>query len=157
MTQKMEGRVFLICHRGGVTAITPLDYSEETAELVERLCDYYDSQEFTVMERASANSAVLQVVFRKPIFTFARSGRAKESPWFTGDHDLLGILHNYILEQGGEVRDGDFYVPFCNEHELRIYDTKALQDELRWITTNAQFLEEFGISREELLTRVVTA
>lgn len=154
MARRLEGKVFLICQNNGVMAITPLDYSRETAELVKRLCDYYSSQNWTSAEAEKAEGAVLEIVLRKSVFTFARTERVNDSPWFTGDFPLLNVVMGYIREQGGEIREGWLYVPFSNGYELMLHGVKALQDELRWITTDKQFDEEFGITRAELLSRM---
>lgn len=154
---ELEGRVFLICQSNGVMAITPLDYSRETAELVKRLCNYYSSQKWTSAEAEKTESAALETVLCKPVFTFARTERVKDSPWFTGDFPLLQVVMDYIRERGGEIRETEFYVPFSKGNELGIHGIKALQDELRWITTDTQFEEEFGITRTELLARMPVA
>ena len=115
MARRLEGRVFLTYENNGVWAITPQDYSEETSRLVSRLCDYYDGMEnWTEQRRGDATETVLNVVFKKPVFTFANEERVKSSPWFDGSHHLARKLCDYIKEEGGIVREAGFYVPFSN-------------------------------------------
>ncbi len=156
MTRRLEGRAFHIYRNNGVIALTPQDYTEETSQLVDRLCGYYERGHLSSVEQADLVGAVLNTVLKKPVFTFVRTERAQQSPWFTGDVELLEALKDHIREQGGNIQGVSFYVPFSNGNELGIHGIKMLQDEIRWVTTDSQFLEEFGISRKELLGRVIT-
>jgi len=151
MARRLEGKTFFTNRNNGVTAITSQDYSEETAQLVEQLCVYYDAQGFTAQEQKDAKNAVISVVFFKPVFTFARAERVMNSPWFTGGVMLAQTLKYYIKQEGGIIQEADFYVPFSNGYELGIHGVKALQDELRWITTKMEFEQEFGVSLTSLL------
>lgn len=152
---KLQGKMFFLNSNTGVTAITPRDDSGEIAELTQRLCDYYGTLGLTEEEYVNAVGSVLMTVFCKPVFAFARKDRVESSPWFTGDEVFLEKLCEYIREEGGIIQDIEFYVPFAKGYELGIHGIKALQDEIRWITTDAEFEEEFGISRQEILSRTV--
>lgn len=151
MTQNLKGKVFFLHSEKGVMGITPRDDDEETVDLVQRLRDYYGTLGLMEEEYVNAVGAVLMTVLRKPVFTFAYGTRAEESPFFTGNEAFAHELCTYIRSKGGVIRETEFYIPFVNGYEFGIHDIKALQDEIRWITTDAEFEREFCISKKELL------
>lgn len=151
MTQSLKGKVFFLHSEKGVMGITPRDDSKETAELIQRLREYYGTLSLTEEEYVNAVGAVLLTIFRKPVFTFTHEGRAEKSSYLTGDETLANSLCAYIRNEGGVIRETEFYIPFVHGYEFGIHDIKALQDEIRWITTDAEFEREFCISKKELL------
>jgi hypothetical protein len=78
-----------------------------------------------------------------------------KSPWFTGtddpngDSDLTSLL-NYITRNGGRFCSSSFHVPFSNGAEVGLHGREAQLNELRYVTTDSQFKETFGISLGEL-------
>lgn len=86
-----------------------------------------------------------------PVFTFASKDRVDKSPWFTGttSSDSCRLL-NYITRNGGWFSNASFYVPFSNGAEIGFHGPEAQREELRYVTTDVQFEETFGISLQEL-------
>ena len=84
-----------------------------------------------------------------------KADRTFGAPWFTGttspegSNDLHRLL-NYITRNGGWFSSASFYVPFSNGAETGLHGTDAQLNELRYVTTSAQFEETFDISLSEL-------
>lgn len=88
-----------------------------------------------------------------PIFTFVRRERFVESPWFTGDTELMHALVAEIKERGDIIQEAGFYVPFSNGCEVGIHGKSSMRSELGYVTSENQFEQVFGISINSLVTK----
>lgn len=141
---------FFHCHNNGVTAIV----SEEVKN------DYVKDREInsvlndaTHQVRGRDYSKPLNEGLRhmgKPVFTFTHNERSQKSPWFTGDGELMEMLWEYTITNGGQFEEGGFYVPFSNGCEIGLHGDQAMASELTYVTTDTQFRETFDISRSEV-------
>ena len=153
MARSLEGRWFHLCYNSGVHALVSNEVYENQmrrnaiilAPMMDRLREQIDKRD------------ILPHIPDRPIFTFARQERVQKSPWFTGmDTDTPGYpsdlkrLLNYITRNGGQFANAGFYVPFSNGTEMGRHGTDSQFNELRYVTTNSQFEETFGISLNEL-------
>ena len=143
MARSLEGKQFYICYNNGVNAVVSGDILEDIQKKravasVLRATD--DDVDFTPH------------IPEFPIFTFANEERVSRSPWFTGifETDLKPLL-GHIANNGGRIYgDSSFHVPFSNGCEVSSHGREAQLEELRYVTTSAQFEETFGISLHEL-------
>ena len=91
---------------------------------------------------------------RMPIFTFVVSTpRYSESPWFTGDELILSDLRAHIRDVGGQILRRSIFVPFSNGKEMGLHGVEAQLAELKYVTTEEQFVEAFGISMGEVVKK----
>ncbi len=89
-----------------------------------------------------------------PIFTFTHDERWKTQPWFTGGEKLWSMLNDYFEQSDNYIeRDRSFFVPFSNGAELGMHGKDAMVGEFRYVTTETQFRDTFGISPTELKAR----
>ena len=144
---------YFSCYNNGVTAIVSEEAYNDFGKLA-RIYHYFCSQDTDPKceLRKTAYEAVMHLA-NHPTFTFARSERVSESPWFTGDNELAGALMIHIRTSGGSVDQRGFQVPFSNAVELGIHGQDSMKKELAYVTTEEQFRETFGITRAELLAK----
>ena len=145
MARSLEGKWFHICYNNGVYAVV----SHEIYENIRR--------KRQILVRLEMERDLIPHIPETPIFTFAGKDRVAKSPWFTGNDgdsdDRKNDWHrlmNYIHREGGHYIDATFYVPFSNGCETGLHGPATQCDELRYVTTDAQFKETFGISLAEL-------
>ena len=141
------------CYNNGVTAIV----SEEVLHDIEKFNKIYhlfieqEKGKPYTDERKLAHVASEGVRhLATPVFTFARTERVAESPWFTGDTEVLDRLRSYIRYTGGTIESEGFHVPFSNGMEYGMHGHEAMTHELSYVTTEQQFREAFGISIAQL-------
>lgn len=88
-----------------------------------------------------------------PTFTFVYTDRFVKSPWFTGDNEFLDALCKQIVEDGGRIESSSFHVPFSNGCEIGVHGDRAMASELAYVTTEQQFFETFGVTRDLIRTK----
>ena len=140
------------CYNNGVTAII----SEEVLLNLEKFqyiqCYFIDEEKNRLYSERNLTSVAtegLQHLIR-PVFTFARTERVKNSPWFTGENEILYTLVSHIRKNGDDIKNAGFHVPFSNGMELGVHGAEVMKGELSFVTTEQQFRETFGISLAEL-------
>lgn len=146
MARSLEGKWFHTCYNNGVEAVV----SHEVFENIRR--------KRLILTKLKVKNDLLPHISEVPIFTFVNIGRLEESPWFTGtcstrdDPNVsdVRLLLNYITRNGGHFGGAMFYVPFSNGAEMGLHGSQSQRDELRYVTTDAQFMEAFGVSLNEL-------
>ena len=90
-------------------------------------------------------------IAQTPVFTFVTQERVGNSPWYTGTHDLHKALCRYIEREGGEVKElSSVWVPFSNGSERGLHGFDSQVDELRYVTSDRQFVDTFGVSAQQL-------
>lgn len=138
-TNSLAGRKFLLCQNNGVVAVA----SEETVKNIQRKNQI--TQRINQRYHGVATKALEHL--DGSIFTFCwNADDLEKRPWFTSESQMLGVLMDYIKQQGGRVDDGSFHVPFSNAMETGVHGENALASELSHVTTEEDFFEEFGIS-----------
>lgn len=156
MARRLEGRRFYANYNNGVRAIASAEVvmTGRKRRMIELWISDKSSDDYsrrqTLLEATKTGLAHLRLT---PIFTFADSERVKEQPWFTGDNDLHLLLTGYIAEEGGVISLG-LYVPFSNGAEMGAHGPEAMSEELKFVTTDGQFEETFGITLKELRERI---
>ncbi len=142
---------FFVCNNGGVTATmsedTRVDILKDLAIRTRLACKHHYTDISVELDRGLGHLCV-------PIFTFVSTKRFTESPWFTGDSDLFNALVVYLESGGAEFAPWGFYVPFSNGMELGMHGEREMENELSYVTTERQFQDTFGISRNELLQKM---
>lgn len=154
MARSLEGKWFHNCYNNGVEAVVSHEIWEniEKRYAIVRALGLLED----VREKIVWKEDILPHLPEMPIFTFASTDRVTKSPWLTGtrssedrENDLHRLL-NYITKNGGWFSNIPFYVPFSNGAEMGLHGPKAQLSELRYVTTNSQFEETFGVSLDEL-------
>ena len=110
----------------------------------EEKVEYKDRWRASVADKATNHLCL-------PTFTFVRDDRFIESPWFTGNDNVLELLMKHIKETGGRIESSGFYVPFSNGCEVGMHGKDAMKADLAYVTTQQQFRDTFGISMAELV------
>jgi hypothetical protein len=157
MTRSLEGKVFYQCRNNGVTAIVSRA-TQQNRERRQRISNALTrGNEGSVEQKAGLLRAIeegLAHIPIGPVFTFANSERTSTSPWFTGGEVFLDFLREYIVANGGRIDESyEFWVPFSNAAETGVHGPGALRAELRHVTTEEDFVKEFGIAREDMKLR----
>ena len=144
MARSLEGKSFFRNYNNGVYSLASEEVfrgREKAERILNHLCL---AEEVEVLELPLPAS---------PIFTFAHYDRVLESPWFTGHAECLRKLIEHICEAGGSVLDSGLHVPFSNGVEKGRFDRAAQLAELRYVTSERQFAETFGITINEIHRR----
>ena len=144
-TNSLAGKIFFTCQNNGIVALA----SETTVKNLTRRNDIVRriNQRFS----SAAERALRRLNGR--IFTFcynADGEQLNKMPWFTADVLTLTNLRAYIERQGGKVEGGFFHVPFSTACETGLHGEEALFTELSFVTTDEDFVAEFGISIADL-------
>ena len=147
---------FFLAYNNGVAALAPehVILDAQKAWDVRRAIEGMGSRGDSADRLAKVDAARLGVahVPNVPIFTFVDNERFKGQPWFTGTTEELAVLRTHILSTGAEIiSEGRGYVPFSNGMEMGYHGVREMEDELRFVTTELQFVEEFGVTMRELL------
>lgn len=152
MAQRMDGRVFFEAGNNGVFALVSAEVQhnrDRFEQIRKQLCQHgrvrVTGREF--------DEALLRVLPLRttPIFTFTLHERYKESSWFTGDLQMQAELINHIRRSGGSIdRSRPIFVPFSNGVEMGHAGLDAQCRELRFVTTDEDFVKEFGIYPQDL-------
>ncbi len=149
-------KTFYYDYNNGVTAVVSEDVLGDIKKLVEI------RRHFAEREREKpfgddcflSNSADQGIAaLGKPVFTFTRQERFRESPWFTGDTELMNALAEHLKERGDVFQRGSFYVPFSNGCECGLHGPDSMKHELAYVTTEKQFEDTFGVSIGYLVTK----
>lgn len=140
MARSLKGQRFFFCTNNGVTGV--LD--EKILRNIERRANI----ERTLGE---AVGSALDHLPQTPVFTFADSS-GENLGYFVTSHMrwVATALKRYIVAMGGTYEGGSFYVPFSNQWERRRVDRKTQALELRYVTSEQQFEETFGVSLNEI-------
>jgi hypothetical protein len=157
MARSLEGKKFFKWLNNGVCALVRSDvYAQWHRVNNIKLKLLYGGE-----HHGRTNDEVIEAVNRglahipvTPYFTFVPERRLEDSPWHTGDKQLLGFLLTYIHKEGGYFEEGrNVYVPFSNGAELGLSGLAGQEDQLKYVTTDQQFADTFGISAEEIQRR----
>lgn len=153
---KLQGRTFFINNNNGVTAIVDQLVNangEKRRALYRSLVESRVPGSPDREEGAEAFDIGLEHLWGTPVFTFADVERVARSPWFTGSSVLLDSVCRYIEKEDGLlIRGRSIFVPFSNGAEtgLRGPRPRAQAYELRYVTTEHQFLDTFGATIAEV-------
>jgi len=162
MGSLLAGKKFYYCQNNGVLALA-------TAETVKNMrrrrmivscigslgSEEGDHELQREWRYGNANVAERTLQHRGPIFTFCEPERYEKSPWFTGNLGHLHFLLDYIMKQGGECMDGEFYVPFSNGAEMGLHGKESLANELSYVVDENDVVATFGMLTEEINRRAV--
>lgn len=155
MARSLAGKTFFTSYNNGVTTIT----SEEilrNREKVGQIREALQQQELRAGgliprdDLATAAQEGLRHIPKVPIFTFSDMERHSRSPWLSGNFHLENAVIAYIEEEGGKCKPVYSYVPFSNGTELGLHGPEAMCSELRYVTTETQFRDTFGIGPREV-------
>jgi hypothetical protein len=142
---------FFYCQDNGVVALTSVDTLNDMAKYIAIIENIKDVQ---LKNDSKALYDSLAHLNQGVIFTFSRDReRFKKSPWFTGDIDLFASIRRHFRNSEHTFEERSFFVPFSNGCELGFHGESAMATEFRFVTTEQQFREAFGISRSELLAK----
>ena len=154
MARSLKGSKFFSTDNNGVAAIVDPGVFENywKRDRCYRTLTSSDYRTSTVpkVDAVKAIEQGLSHIPLTPVFTFVGEERFKRSPWFTGGPDLFHALLKHLSENGATVFPRSFYVPFSNGIELGMRGPESAAEELRFVTTNQQFLDTFGVWPSEL-------
>ncbi len=139
MARNLERQTFFVSMNNGVYGVVAADV-------------FANLQRRAAIERRfpGLGDALLDLPTR-PIFTFAKSERVVDAPWFSGTDNHFAMLRWHLEKQcGAYIEGGNFYVPFSNAHELGHAGPEVQRFELAFVTSNRQFEETFGTTLREL-------
>lgn len=153
MTRSLEGKVFYENRNNGVFAIVSQEVQLDRAR--------FDSIRTRLTRNGVADgpkfdAALIEAVplQRMPIFTFAGGvARYEVSPWFTGNEPIFWALREHILGAGGQLYEHSIFVPFSNGTEMGHAGLEAQCRELKYVTTDEQFIQTFGIALKDLVNK----
>ncbi len=154
MARSLEGKTFFVNYNNGVTSITPERVVRNqglVATTHDRIASGMNQMDAEVRAQyMDALKDALAHIPTTPVFTFVDDERKSKSPWFTGTTHTENALVEWVKENGGHIEGNAGYVPFSNAAELGVHGPDAMRNELRYVTTEAQFEEIFGIGPRDV-------
>jgi hypothetical protein len=153
MTRSLEGKVFFASTNNGVTALA----SERVVNEKLQRTQIRDALIKPHVGKASGLDVGKAIdeglrLATGPIFTFVNDERYAKSPWFSGRMWMFEKLLVYIEAEGGVIMgNGYVYVPFSNGIEIRYPEPERMRTELEYVTTTQDFINEFGLTRGEIM------
>jgi hypothetical protein len=145
---------YYFCSNNGVTAVVG-EKTYKNLQKYQAICTWFGERDIKKsfeernLRTETACSGIEHLCV--PTFTFTHPERASVSPWFTGDTIILIALIRHIKNNLGLIQGGSFYVPFSNGCEIGLHGEESMRSELRYVTLEQQFQNEFRISTSELI------
>lgn len=146
---KLQGRTFFTNIHNSVSVIVDeLTYNDglKRSAIYRCLVGGHPNVSYARNQGTIAFNKGLNHLSGVPVFTFTDTRSELTGPWVTGSSALLESLWRYIEDEGGQIGMRPMFVPFSN-------GAQPDADALRFVTTERQFLETFGITTEQVSAR----
>jgi hypothetical protein len=152
MAQKFKHKTFFVNVNNGVTALASERVVNEQAQrkaIASALTEPVRGNGLAFDVRRAIDEGLR--LAKGPVFTFVNDERYAKSPWFSGKMWMFEKLVAHIEAEGGTVLEAcSFYVPFSNGIETRCSNPDSVCAELEYVTTTQDFVDEFGLTRDQI-------